>query len=78
MIQPITVRKLGPDSYQLISGERRLRASKLAKLKDIPAYVREANDEQMVEMALIENIQRAELNPIEIALSYQRLMEEFS
>ncbi|MEO0583187.1 MAG: ParB/RepB/Spo0J family partition protein [Bacteroidota bacterium] len=77
VIQPITVRKLAPNQYQLISGERRFRASKLAKLKDIPAYIREANDEQMVEMALIENIQRAELNPIEIALSYQRLIDEF-
>ena len=77
VIQPITVRKLAPNQYQLISGERRFRASQLAELKDIPAYIREANDEQMVEMALIENIQRAELNPIEIALSYQRLIDEF-
>jgi len=78
VIQPITVRKLGDKAYELISGERRLRASKLANLKDIPAYVREANDEQMLEMALIENIQREDLNPIEIALSYNRLIEELS
>ena len=76
VIQPITVRKLGFDKYQLISGERRFRASKLAKLKSIPAYVRIANDQQMLEMALVENIQREELNPVEIAFSYQRLMNE--
>ena len=75
IIQPITVRKLG-DKYQLISGERRLQASKMAELKMIPAYVRTADDEQMLEMALIENIQRQDLNPMEIALAYQRLMEE--
>lgn len=75
VIQPITVRKMG-SKYQLISGERRWRASKMANLKDIPAYVREANDEQMLEMALIENIQREDLNAIEIALSYQRLIDE--
>ena len=75
IIQPITVRKLG-DKYQLISGERRLQASKMADLEKIPAYVRTADDEQMLEMALIENIQRQDLNPMEIALAYQRLMEE--
>ena len=75
IIQPITVRKLG-DKYQLISGERRLQASKMAELTMIPAYVRTADDEQMLEMALIENIQRQDLNPMEIALAYQRLMEE--
>lgn len=75
IIQPITVRKQG-DAYQLISGERRLQASKLAGLTTIPAYVRSADDQQMLEMALIENIQRENLNAIEIALSYQRLMQE--
>lgn len=76
IIQPITVRKLKVDQYQLISGERRFQASKLAGLKSIPAYVRTANDQQMLEMALIENIQRENLNAIEIALSYQRLLTE--
>ncbi len=76
IIQPITVRKLAENEYQLISGERRLRASEMAKLREIPAYIRTADDEQMLEMALIENIQREDLNPIEIALSYQRLVEE--
>jgi len=78
IIQPITVRQLTQDHYQLISGERRLQASKLAGLKTIPAYVRTANDQQMLEMALIENIQRENLNAIEIALSYQRLISECS
>lgn len=76
IIQPITVRKLADDSYQLISGERRLQASKLAGLETIPAFIRQANDQQMLEMALIENIQRENLNAIEIALSYQRLLSE--
>ncbi|MDP4280975.1 MAG: ParB/RepB/Spo0J family partition protein [Bacteroidota bacterium] len=76
IIQPITVRKMGYDKYQLISGERRLKASKLAGLKEIPAYIRVANDEQMLEMALVENIHRSELNPLEIAISFQRLIEE--
>ncbi len=75
LIQPITVRKAGQNSYQLISGERRLRASKLAGLTEIPAYVRTANDQQMLEMALIENIQRENLNAIEVALSFQRIDE---
>jgi ParB family chromosome partitioning protein len=78
IIQPITVRQLSKDSYQLISGERRLQASKLIGLKTIPAFVRTADDQQMLEMALIENIQRENLNAIEIALSYQRLMHECS
>jgi ParB family transcriptional regulator, chromosome partitioning protein len=78
IIQPITVRKLAHKQYQLISGERRFQASKLADLNTIPAYVRAANDQQMLEMALIENIQRENLNAIEIALSYQRLMSECS
>ncbi|MGC4022987.1 MAG: ParB/RepB/Spo0J family partition protein [Cyclobacteriaceae bacterium] len=76
IIQPITVRKLSQHQYQLISGERRFQASKLAGLKTLPAYVRTANDQQMLEMALIENIQRENLNPIEISLSYQRLISE--
>ena len=76
VIQPITVRKLGYNKYQLISGERRLRASKELNLKTIPSYIRIANDEQMLEMALVENIQRENLNPIEIAISFQRLIKE--
>ena len=76
IIQPITVRKLGYDNYQLISGERRFRASQLAGLEQIPAFVRIANDQSMLEMALVENIQRAELNAIEVSISYQRLIEE--
>ncbi|MCX7638212.1 MAG: ParB/RepB/Spo0J family partition protein [Cyclobacteriaceae bacterium] len=76
IIQPITVRRLAPNQYQLISGERRLQASRRAGLKTIPAYVRTANDQQMLEMSLIENIQRENLNAIEIALSYQRLISE--
>ncbi len=76
VIQPITVRKLDFNKYQLISGERRLRASKLAGLKTIPAYVRIANDNESLTMALVENIQRHDLDPIEIALSYQRLIDE--
>lgn len=76
IIQPITVRKLTPSKYQLISGERRFQASQLAGLKKVPAYIRTANDQEMLEMALIENIQRENLNAIEVALSYQRLMSE--
>jgi ParB family transcriptional regulator, chromosome partitioning protein len=76
IIQPITVRQLSEDTYQLISGERRLQASRSLGLTTIPAYVRTANDQQMLEMALIENIQRENLNSIEIALSYQRLILE--
>jgi len=76
IIQPITLRKLTDRQYQLISGERRFQASKLAGLKAIPAYIRSADDQQMLEMALIENIQRENLNAIEIALSYQRLITE--
>ena len=76
VIQPITVRKLGYDKYQLISGERRLRASKLAGLNSIPAYIRVANDQEMLEMALVENIQRKNLHALEIALSYQLLIDE--
>lgn len=76
IIQPITLRKLNNNSYQLISGERRFQASKLAGLKKVPAYIRTADDQQMLEMALIENIQRQDLNAIEVALSYQRLLSE--
>jgi ParB family chromosome partitioning protein len=76
LIQPITVRRINAHKYQLISGERRFRASKLAGLTQLPAYVRTANDQQMLEMALIENIQRENLNAIEVALSFQRMIEE--
>jgi ParB family transcriptional regulator, chromosome partitioning protein len=76
IIQPLTVRKMGYDKYQLISGERRLRAAKIAGLSTVPAYIRVANDEQMLEWALIENIQRENLNAIEIAISYSRLLDE--
>jgi ParB family chromosome partitioning protein len=78
IIQPLTVRKLGRDKYQLISGERRFRASQLAGLTEVPAYIRIANDQTMLEMALVENIQREDLNPIEVALSYKRLIDECS
>ncbi|ALJ06270.1 chromosome partitioning protein ParB [Pseudalgibacter alginicilyticus] len=78
VIQPITVRKLGFNSYQLVSGERRYRASKLIGLETIPAYIRIANDQESLEMALVENIQRQDLDPIEIALSYQRLIDEIN
>ena len=76
VIQPITVRKVGSEKYELISGERRTRASIIAGLERIPAYVRLANDQEMLEMALIENIQREDLNAIEISLSYKRLLDE--
>ena len=78
IIQPITVRKLGFNQYQLVSGERRFRASKLIGLETIPAYIRIANDQESLEMALVENIQRQDLDPIEIALSYQRLIDEIN
>jgi ParB family chromosome partitioning protein len=76
IIQPITVRKMGYDKYQLISGERRFRACQIAHLESVPAFVRIANDQEMLEMALVENIQREQLNPVEVALSYQRLLDE--
>ena len=76
IIQPITVRKLSNNKYQIISGERRWRASQAAGLKAVPAYIRVANDQAMLEMALVENIQRRDLNPVEVALSYQRLIDE--
>jgi ParB family chromosome partitioning protein len=78
IIQPLTVRKLGRNKYQLISGERRFKASQIAGLKEVPAYIRVANDQAMLEMALVENIQREDLNAIEVALSYQRLIQECS
>ena len=76
IIQPLTVRSLGEGQYELISGERRLRASRRAGLKKVPAYIREADTEAMLEMAIVENVQREDLNPVEVALGYQRLMEE--
>ena len=78
VIQPITVRKLDYNKYQLVSGERRFRASKLVGLETIPAYIRIANDQESLEMALVENIQRQDLDPIEISLSYQRLIDEIN
>ena len=76
IIQPVTVSKLPSGKYRLISGERRLRASKIAGLKDIPAYLRHANDSELLELALLENLQREDLNAMEVALSYKRMMEE--
>lgn len=76
IIQPVTVSKLHGNKYRLISGERRLRAARLAGLKDIPAYIRQANDQELLELALLENLQREDLNAMEIALSYKRMMEE--
>jgi ParB family chromosome partitioning protein len=76
IIQPLTVRKMGVDSFQLISGERRFRASQIAGLEEVPVYIRLANDQAMLEMALVENIQREDLNAIEVALSYERLIQE--
>lgn len=76
LIQPITVRKLNDSAFQIISGERRYRASKLANLKEIPAYIREADNTTVLEMALVENIQRADLNALEVAITYQRLVDE--
>ena len=76
IIQPLTVSKIAEDKYQLIAGERRFRASKLAGLKDVPVYIRQANDAEMLELALLENLQREDLNAIEVALSYKRMMEE--
>jgi ParB family chromosome partitioning protein len=78
IIQPITVSRLSNGKYRLIAGERRLRASKLAGLKDMPAYIRQANDAELLELALLENLQRENLNPIEVSLSYKRLMDELN
>lgn len=77
IIQPVTLRKIDEDQYQLIAGERRFRASQLAGMETIPAYIRTADDENMMEMALIENIQREDLNSVEIALAYQHLIEQY-
>ncbi len=76
IVQPLTLRKINHSRYQIIAGERRFRAAKIAGLNKVPAYVREAEDDDMLEMALVENIQREDLNPIEVAISYQRLIEE--
>jgi ParB family transcriptional regulator, chromosome partitioning protein len=76
VIQPITVHKIGANKYQIVSGERRWRAAKQAGLKDIPAYIRQVNDSQLLELALLENLQREDLNAIEVALSYKRMMDE--
>jgi len=78
IIQPVTVSRLPTGKYRLISGERRFRAAKIAELKDIPAYVRQADDQQLLELALLENLQREDLNAMEIALSYKRMMEELN
>jgi ParB family transcriptional regulator, chromosome partitioning protein len=78
IIQPVTVRSAGPNKYELISGERRLKAARMAGMTRIPAYIREADTEAMLEMALVENVQREQLNPIEIALGYRRLIDECS
>ncbi len=78
LIQPVTVSKLHGNKYRLISGERRLRAAKMAGLKDVPAYIRQADDQELLELALLENLQREDLNAIEIALSYKRMMDELN
>ena len=78
IIQPLSLRKTGPDSYQIIAGERRYRAAKLAGLTSVPAYIRTANDSELTEMALIENIQREDLNAIEIALTFKKLIDQYS
>lgn len=78
IIQPLSLRKTGPESYQIIAGERRFRAAKLAGLQSVPAYIRTANDTELTEMALIENIQREDLNAIEIALTFKKLIEQYS
>ncbi len=78
MVQPLTVSKLDNGKYQLVAGERRLRAAKIAGLKDVPAYIRQANDRELLELALLENLQREDLNAIEIGLSYKRMMDELN
>ncbi len=78
LVQPVTVSQLPSGKYRLISGERRWRAAKLAGLKDIPAYIRKADDQQLLELALLENLQREDLNAMEMALSYKRMMEELN
>ncbi|ULT45959.1 ParB/RepB/Spo0J family partition protein [Niabella defluvii] len=76
IIQPLTVSKMANGKYRLIAGERRLRASKIAGLKEVPAYIRQANDAELLELALLENLQREDLNAVEVALSYKRMMDE--
>ena len=78
LVQPLTVSKIGEGKYQLIAGERRLRAAKIAGLKDVPAYIRQSNDRELLELALLENLQREDLNAIEIGLSYKRMMDELN
>ena len=78
IIQPLTLRRIGQDRFQIIAGERRFRAAKIAELQEVPAFIRLVNDQELLEMALVENIQREDLNAIEIAISYKRLMEECS
>lgn len=78
VIQPVTVSRLSGDKYRLISGERRLRAARIAGLVDLPAYIRQADDQQLLELALLENLQREDLNAIEIALSYKRMMDDIN
>ena len=78
IVQPLTVSKISDKKYQLIAGERRLRAAKIAGLKDVPAYVRQSNDRELLELALLENLQREDLNAIEIGLSYKRMMDELN
>jgi ParB family transcriptional regulator, chromosome partitioning protein len=78
LVQPLTVSKIGEGKYQLVAGERRLRAAKIAGLKDVPAYVRQSNDRELLELALLENLQREDLNAIEIGLSYKRMMDELN
>ncbi|MFX8554380.1 ParB/RepB/Spo0J family partition protein, partial [Acinetobacter baumannii] len=78
IIQPLTVSRLANGKYQLIAGERRFRASKIAGIKDVPAYIRQANDQQLLELALLENIQRENLNAVEMGLSFKRMMEELN
>ena len=78
IIQPLSLRKTGPSSYQIIAGERRFRAAKMAGLVSVPAYIRTANEAELTEMALIENIQREDLNAIEIALTFRKLIEQYS
>ncbi|MEP6683573.1 MAG: ParB/RepB/Spo0J family partition protein [Parafilimonas sp.] len=78
LVQPLTVSKISEGKYQLVAGERRLRAAKIAGLKDVPAYVRQSNDRELLELALLENLQREDLNAIEIGLSYKRMMDELN
>ena len=78
IIQPLSLRKIGPDSYQIIAGERRFRAARMAGLSSVPAYIRSVNETELTEMALIENIQREDLNAIEVALTFKKLIDQYS